>query len=268
MWFSDFYAQRVLSIAEDGSGLRTEVELDDQPSGLGWMPDGSLLIVAMRSRTVRRRWPDGQLERHADLAEVADFLCNDMVVDPLGRAWVGNFGFDFDAAVAEKGFQILADHPTTRLARVDPDGFVSVAAEDMSFPNGTVITPDGKTLIIAETLRARLTAFDIAADGTLAARRVWAETWPRIPDGICLDAEGAVWAANPLAPECVRFAEGGEVLETIDTGMNCIACMLGGEARRTLFMLTAPSAHAATARVAPKAKLVACEVDVGRAGWP
>jgi len=267
LWFSDFHAHAVKSVSLDGD-LRTELELDDQPSGLGWMPDGSLLVVSMQKRQVWRRWPDGRFEVHADLADYSAHLCNDMVVDSQGRAYVGNFGFDLDAAMAERGPEgVIADHPTTPIALVQADGRVTSAAGDerFSFPNGSVITPDGKTFIVAETFGGRLSAFDIGADGSLSNRREWAPTWPRLPDGICLDAAGAVWIANPAAPECARIAEGGEVLEVIDgLGQNCYACMLGGPEGKHLFMLTAPAdpARAALGRV-----LVA-EVDVAGAGWP
>ena len=145
---------------------------------------------------------------------------------------------------------------------------MSVAAEGMGFPNGPVITPDGRTLILAETLGAVLTAFDIGPGGVLSNRRVWASTAPRVPDGICLDADGAIWVANPIAPECVRFAEGGEVLEVIDTGAPCYACMLGGPDGRTLFMLTAETSDSHQAAEAPKGKLLIATVDSPRAGRP
>jgi sugar lactone lactonase YvrE len=192
-----------------------------------------------------------------------------MVVDAAGRAYVGNFGFDLDAELVARGPQsVIADHPRAKLALVAPDGEVAVAAADMSFPNGSVITPDGGTLIVGETLGGVLTAFDIGDDGTLSGRRVWASTLPRVPDGICLDAEGAVWIANPLAPECVRIAEGGEVLEVVETGLPCYACMLGGETGATLFMLTAPSSLAHEAAAAPLGRLLVAEVDAPRAGLP
>ena len=268
LWFSDFYAHAVKSVSLAGD-LRTEFEIDDQPSGLGWAPDGSMLIVSMTKRQVLRRSIDGQISLHADLSRIADFHCNDMVVDAAGRAYVGNFGFDLDAAMVSRGVEsVIADHPTAKLACVAPDGSVSVAADDMHFPNGPVITPDGKTLILGETLAGALTAFDIAADGTLSNRRLWASTWPRVPDGITLDAGGAIWIANPIAPECVRIAEGGEVLEVIETSQPCYACMLGGDDGKTLFMLTAETSIGHEAAKAPKGRLLTAQMDVGRAGRP
>jgi len=271
LWFSDFYAQRVCSVDLAGD-LRTELELEGRPSGLGWMPDGSLLVVRMELRAVWRRWPDGRFELHADLAGYSAHLCNDMVVDGAGRAYVGNFGFDLDAELrAREPESVIGDHPTTVLALVQPDGTVSDAApgERFSFPNGMVITPDGSTLILGETLGGRLTAFDIGEDGTLSGRRDFAPTWPRVPDGICLDASGAIWIANPLAPECALIAPGGEVLEVIETqGLNCYACMLGGPEGKHLFMLVAETSDAEEAAKAPRGKVLVTEVGVGRAGWP
>ncbi|WP_369026045.1 SMP-30/gluconolactonase/LRE family protein [Qipengyuania sp. RANM35] len=274
LWFSDFYAHRIYSVSEAGGDMRVELQLEgeEQSSGLGWMPDGSLLFVKMQAQELWRRWPDGRLERHADLSGIATFWCNDMVVDPKGRAYVGNFGFDLDAELSARGPEsVLANHPTTPLALVEMDGTVRSAAgnERFGFPNGTVITPDGKTLIVGETLAGRLTAFDITDDGSLSNRRVWASTLPHIPDGICLDAEGAIWIADPLAPRCVRIAEGGEVLEIVETeGLNCYACMLGGADGRTLFTLTAPSSHREHASAEKAGRIYACTVDVGRAGLP
>lgn len=271
LWFSDFYSHRVCSVDLAGD-LRTELELEGRPSGLGWMPDGSLLVVRMELRQLWRRWPDGRFEPHADLAAHSAFLCNDMVVDGQGRAYVGNFGFDLDGEIHARGAEsVIADHPRTCLALVQPDGTVSDAApgERFSFPNGMVITPDGRTLVVGETLGGTLTALDIGPDGTLTNRREWAPTWPRIPDGICLDRDGAIWIANPLAPECVRIAAGGEVLEVVETDdLPCYACMLGGPDGRHLFMLVAPSSDATAAAKAPLGKVLVAEVDAPRAGRP
>ncbi len=268
LWFSDFYAHAVKSVSPSGD-VRTEFTIEDRPSGLGWTPDGALLVVSMTRRQLLRRAPDGGVSVHADLNGVATFHCNDMVVDAAGRAYVGNFGFDLDADLVARGPQeVLADHPTAKLARVDPDGAVSVAASDMHFPNGSVITPDGKTLIVGETLAACLTAFDIAPDGSLSNRRLWASIAPRVPDGIALDADGRIWVANALAPECVLVAEGGGIVEVIETGQNCYACMLGGADGKTLFMLTAPTSLATEAGKEAKGQIVVAEVDVPHAGLP
>jgi sugar lactone lactonase YvrE len=267
LWFSDFYAHEVRSL--DASGhLKTELTLDDQPSGLGWLPDGQLLVVAMAALKVMRLDADG-LHVHADLSHIAKHRANDMVVDARGRAYVGNFGFDLDAEIHQRGIQaVVESHPSTALARVDSDGSVHIAATGLHFPNGMAITSDGRTLIVAETLSACLTAFDIDAHGQLSNRRVWAPLGPRAPDGICLDADGNVWVANALAPECALIAPGGAELARVETGDHCYACMLGGDNGRTLYMMTAPSANAAIAAQAPKGRLLAANVSTGRAGWP
>ncbi len=268
LWFSDFYAYAVKSVSLAGD-VRVEFEIEDRPSGLGWMKDGSLLVVSMMKRQVLRRSPAGKISRHADLSSIATFHCNDMVVDSVGRAYVGNFGFDLDAEMSERGIaSVIAEHSTAKLVCVLADGTIRIAASDMHFPNGSVITPDGKTLIVGETLASRLTAFDIHADGTLANRRVWASTAPRVPDGIALDANGNIWIANPVAAECALIAPGGEVLEVVDTQQQCYACMLGGEDGRTLFMLTAKSSIAHEAAAQPTGQLLITTVDAPHAGHP
>jgi sugar lactone lactonase YvrE len=268
LWFSDFFDHAVKSVSPEGE-VRIEFEIDDQPSGLGWTPNDDLLVVSMTRRRVLRRSPDGRLHTHADLSGLATWHCNDMVVDARGRAYVGNFGFDLDAAAAEHGFEgVMAEHATAKLALVEPDGRVRVVADDMHFPNGAMITPDGGTLIIGETFAARLTAFDIAADGGLSNRRVWADLAPRLPDGACLDAEGCVWVANPAAPECVRIAEGGAVREVVQTSLPCYACMLGGADGRTLFMCTSRPARPDEADGRPRGRIEVATVEVAHAGRP
>lgn len=267
LWFSDFYDHKVKSIDASGA-MRTELEIDDQPSGLGWLPDGRLIVVAMHRMQLLRVDPDG-VKVHADLAGVADYHTNDMVVDSSGRAYVGNFGFRLDQAVNERGVEsVLADHPTARLARVDPDGRVHAAATDLHFPNGMVITPDGRTLIVAETLAMRLTAFDVGPDGALSNRRVWATLGMRAPDGICLDANGHVWIANALAPECVLVAPGGEIVARVEADEPCYACMLGGDDRRTLFIMTAPSSMPDIVSKERQGHVAWAGVETPGAGWP
>ena len=270
LWFSDFYAHAVKSVSLAGD-VRTEFEIDDQPSGLGWMPDGSMLIVSMTKRQLLRRTADGKISVHADLGHIATFHCNDMVVDASGRAYVGNFGFDLDGEIASRGAaSIFTDHVTAKLACVAPDGAVSVAASDMHFPNGTVITPNGKTMIIAETFACVLTAFDIGADGGLSNRRLWAQLGPtEYPDGCCLDAEGAIWVASPFTAECLRVREGGEIAERIKAEQGVFACMLGGEDRRSLYLLTASTADpASNPAVARTGRIEVVKVDAPGAGLP
>jgi sugar lactone lactonase YvrE len=267
LWFSDFHDHAVKSM-DTGGAVRTELGIDDQPSGLGWLPDGRLLVVAMHRMQLLRLDADG-IKIHAELSGVATYHANDMVVDRNGRAYVGNFGFPLDEALSTRGVEgVIADHPTAKLARVDLDGCVHVAAEDLHFPNGTVITPDGATLIVAETLAMRLTAFDIGSDGALSNRRVWAPLGMRAPDGVCLDANGHVWVANAIAPECVLVAPGGEIISTVQTDQPCFACMLGGPDRRTLYMMTAPTSVADIVSTARQGHIACAEVETAGAGWP
>ena len=263
LWFSDMYDHAVMTVDLQGH-VETMVEVPGQPSGLGWLPDGRLLVVSMLDRRVLRLETE-RLVVHAELGDVAAFHCNDMVVDGAGRAYVGNFGFDLHAAESAHDFSSMK---AADLAIVEPDGRVAVAARDLYFPNGTVITPDGSTLIVAESMGRRLTAYRRAPDGSLSGRRTWAELGDRVPDGICLDAEGAVWVANAAAPECVRVAEGGQVLEVIATGDNCYACMLGGPAGTDLFMLTSSSSHPSRAMVERGARVLVTQVRSPRAGLP
>jgi sugar lactone lactonase YvrE len=268
LWFSDIGARAVKSVSLAGDP-RLEFTIDDQPSGLGWMPDGSLLVVSTEKRQVLRRAPSGDITVHADLNAIATFHCNDMVVGASGEAFVGNLGFDLAAEFAARGApQVIQDHVTAVLAHVAPNGDISSAASGLHCPNGSVITPDGKTLIVAETLGFVLTAFDVAPDGTLTNRRVWAPTGQRMPDGITLDAAGNIWFANPLAPECVHIAPGGKVLEVIATGQRCFACMLGGKDGNTLFMLTAPPFGSPPSEGSPPGRLLIADVESPHAGRP
>jgi len=272
LWYSDFYGHAVHSVGPDDDD-RIELELDDQPSGLGWLPDGRLLVVAMTSRQVRRLEPDGSLVLHADLSHIATYWCNDMLVDTHGRAYVGHFGLNLDAYVAEHGAEALMspDAPTlSHVILVQPDGTVEVAADEMRFPNGTVVTPDGRTLIVAETLALRLTAFDIDDDGRLSNRRVWADLSTHLipPDGICLDADGAVWVANALGSECVRVLEGGEITDRVTTTQRAFACNLGGDDGRTLFVCTAATSEAEACTAERTARIEVATVDGAGAGPP
>jgi sugar lactone lactonase YvrE len=274
-WASDFYRHLVLRLDSDG-GAEEVLTVEAQPSGLGWMPDGSLLVVSMKDHRVLRRSPDGEVSVHAEVGEYCGGPLNDMVVDGRGRAYVGNFGFDLMA---------FADPEPANLIRVDPDGSASVAAADMLFPNGSVITPDGRTLIVGETAGARYTAFTIEEDGSLADRRVWAqveeapelgtlaETLPKLkfgPDGCALDAEGYIWAADEVGARCARVAEGGEIVDEIKApeGLGLFACMLGGKDGRTLLMCCAPDFAEEARSRAREAVLLTTTVDVPHAGLP
>ena len=257
LWFSDMHFHRVVAVDLQGN-TETIVEVPQQPSGLGWLPDGRLLVVSMTDRKLLRLDPGGLVE-HADLSALASFHCNDMVVDAEGRAYVGNFGFDLEAQ---------ADFKTAELVLATPDGHTRVVADELGFPNGTVITPDGATLIVGESFRERLTAFDVAADGGLSGRREWAPTPGAVPDGICLDAEGGIWVASPTSAEVLRVREGGEVTRRISVSTQAFACMLGGPERRTLFVCTAASSSARETRAQPRGRIEFTEVEVPGAGLP
>jgi len=257
LWFSDFYRHEVVAVDLEG---RSEAvcRVEQQPSGLGWDREGRLLVVSMLDRRLLRLGDDG-LEVLADLSSLAPSHCNDMVVDADGIAYVGNFGFD-----RHRGEE---PRPTV-LIRVDPDGTAAVVADDLFFPNGSVITPDGRTLIVAESWGRRLTAWTRSGDGGLGDRRVWADLGETVPDGICLDAEGAVWVADPRNREAVRVREGGVVTDRISTGeRGAFACMLGGDDRRTLFLCTATSSGPAAAETAT-GRIEIVDVEVPGAGLP
>jgi sugar lactone lactonase YvrE len=254
LWFSDFYQGTISSVGHDRR-RRVEIEWDGRPSGLGWLPDGRLLFVSMLDRRVMRREHDGAIVEHADLDGIASGHCNDMVVGPLGIAYVGNFGFDFDGGGTAA--------PAT-LAIVWADGTVPAAADDLWFPNGSVITDDGSTLIVGESMGARYTAFTITHDGGLTERRNWAEVPGMAPDGCTIDAEGAVWFADALGSQVVRVREGGEITDRLATPDNVFACMLGGPNGRTLFALTAAGSHPDIAAGTATGALWQREVDVAR----
>jgi len=257
-WVSDFFRKVVLAVDENGR-VEEIARVEAQPSGIGWLPDGTPLVVSMRDRRVLRI---DDLTVHADLAELCDWHANDMVVAGDGRAYVGNFGFELEGS----------EPRPTKLVRVDPDGSAGVAADGLLFPNGSVITPDRRTLIVGETFGRRYTAFTIGADGSLADRRMWADLRAaRIsPDGCTLDADGCIWSADAVHERCCRIAEGGEVLDEValPEGLRCFACMLGGEDGRTLLLCGAPDYDARRRTESRDAVLLTTEVAVPHAGLP
>ena len=263
LYFSDFFTHRVLAVDTQGN-METIVETPQQPSGLGWSPDGSMLIVSMNDQKLLS-FSNGELSEVADLSQLATHFCNDMVVDKKGNAYVGNFGFDLHAGEPIK---------PTNLILVRPGEKPCVVAENLLFPNGTVITPDDKTLIVGETFASCLTAFDINEDGTLANRRVWAdlrsieEGYTPVPDGICLDAEGAIWVASPSTNDVIRIQEGGALLDKVEVDRGAFACMLGGENGNTLFISTANDSTEETCLKERSARIEVIDVDVPRAGLP
>ncbi|MCY1138092.1 SMP-30/gluconolactonase/LRE family protein [Actinoplanes sp. Pm04-4] len=264
LWFSDFYTSEVNSVRADGSDLRLEATVEQQPSGLGWLPDGRLLVVSMRDRRILRREPDGRLVTHADLSGHATGHLNDMAVDDQGRAYVGNFGFDL------MGGEPLAP---AALHRADPDGTVTELATDLWFPNAIALTPGGSVLV-NETFGNRITAFDLDAGGGLVNRRVWAEFGPLptdlsvagaiaqlavAPDGSCLDAEGGLWVADAVGGRLIRVVEGGEITDEVRPGTNVYACALGGT---TLFACAAPDFYEHARRAAHEGSVIAVPVRV------
>lgn len=257
LFFSDMHAHKVMSVDMDGKA-QTVVEVPTWPSGLGWLPNGRMLIVSMTDRKLLRLEPDG-LKTHADLDTLASFYCNDMVVDGTGRAYVGNFGYDLLSGAPQKPAELIL---------VNPDGSARVAADGFDFPNGTVISPDGKTLVVGESMGHRLTAFSIQGDGSLTDRRLFADLGEAVPDGIALDAEGAIWVASPMSKEMLRVRDGGTVAERLKFDTMPIACALGGPDRRTLFMLTSDSIEPDECRAKKASKIWTKEVAVAGAGWP
>jgi sugar lactone lactonase YvrE len=273
LYVSDFYTHRVLAVSPDGAA-EPVAHVPQQPAGLGFLPDGRLLIVSMRDRRVLRREPDGTLAVHADLSELAPCHLNDMLVDCDGRAWAGNFGFDLMSGAPAR---------STVLIGVEPDGAARVAADGLGFPNGIVLAPDHGTLIVAESTMNRLSAFSLSA-GVLGERRTWAAfsdppessdagvilgRLDVIPDGICLDAEGAVWVSDPIHARLLPVVEGGRILnELIVPDLLPFACMLGGEDGRTLCVCAAPTFHEAELAASRNAAVLMTRVRAPHAGLP
>ena len=256
LWFSDMHGGEIMTVDMDGN-TESVARVPQRPSGLGWLPDGRMLAVSMTDRKLLRMESGGFVE-HADLSGMAPHECNDMVVDRQGRAYVGHFGFDHFSR---------ADFRPASLIAVETDGSARVVADGLRFPNGTVISDDGRTLIVGESYGRRLTAFDVEGDGSLSNRRLWADIG-MAPDGICLDEEGCVWVASPTERALVRVREGGGIASRIEVGRKAIACMLGGPDRRTLFALTAETTQPDKALQLRSASIEAVTVAVPGAGLP
>lgn len=258
LWFSDIFGSRVMTVDPAGR-LEKVVEVPGRPSGLGFTRDGRLLVVSMNDRKLLRLDPAG-LSTVADLAPLVTGSPNDMVVDDEGRAFIGNFGFDLFAGAQPKPANLVC---------VEPDGRARVVAEDMQFPNGAVLSPDRKTLIVAETFAGVLTAFNVKPDGSLSGRRFFAHLGDRQPDGICLDAEGAVWASCFGQDEFLRVWEGGDIAARVAVpGRRAVACMLGGDDRKTLFLLTAETTVEELSQGKSLGRIETARVDVPGAGFP
>jgi len=225
LWFTDQYARRVVRMQPDGSFIEV-IQTPDLPGGLGWLPDGTALVVLMTERRVCRI-VNGQLEDYADLSELASFHCNDMLVDNQGRAWVGNFGYDLHGGEPVKTAEIIL---------IPLNGLPRIAAQDVTFPNGMAITADGNTLIVAETFATRITAFDISTDGQLSNPHIWAELNGAYPDGLCLAPDGTLWVATPNINQVLQLREGGEILSRTITHGRPYACMFGGNNSQQLYI--------------------------------
>jgi sugar lactone lactonase YvrE len=258
LWFSDWGTQEVIAFDREG---RSEVivRTPASPFSIDWLPDGRLLIISGPDGLLLRREPDGSLVTHADLSGLSDHSWNEIVVDGRGNAYVNNIGFDFAGGEFAPG----------TVALLTPESPARQAADGIAFPNGMAVTPDNSTLIVAESYASRLTAFEIAADGSLSSQRVWADLGDGVPDGMCLDTEGAVWYADVPNKRCVRVREGGEVMQTIELDRGCFACMLGGIEGTTLFMVAQEwSGMESVAGGERTGQLLTISAPAPGAGWP
>jgi sugar lactone lactonase YvrE len=262
LWLADWGAQEVVAVDREGRPeVMARVDFPAFPMSIDWLPDGRLLIVAARDGLLLRQEPDGSMVTHADLSGLAEPGCpwNEIVVDGRGNAYLNNQGFDFPGGKFAPG----------TIALLKPDGSAQPVAHGIAFPNGMAITPDNSTLIVAESYGQKLTAFQIAADGSLSRPRVWADLGDGVPDGICLDAEGAIWYADVPNKQCVRVREGGQVLQTIHLDRGCFSCALGDANRTTLFMV-ATQWHG-TEGLFDKSRtgqLLTAQASAAGTGWP
>jgi sugar lactone lactonase YvrE len=260
LWFSNWGMQEVIAVDLEGKSEVVVRVPTTIPFCIDWLHDGRLLVVSGREGLLLRREPDGSLVTHADLSRLSDRSWNEIVVDGRGNAYVNGIGFDFLAG---------EEFAPGIIALGTPDGSARRVADGISFPNGMVVTPDNSTLIVAESYANRFTAFDIAPDGSLSNRRLWADLVGGFPDGICLDAENAIWYADVPNKRCVRVREGGEVLQSIDLDRSCFACMLGGADKRTLFLLAAEwRGPANMAEGARTGQVLTVEAPAPGVGWP
>jgi sugar lactone lactonase YvrE len=254
LWFADMHSGQVFR-SDPASRALTEVAVvDDQPSGLGWLPDGSLLISCMLERKVRRLGPDGEMSDFADVSALTDAPINDLVTDEAGQTFLGGFGYDLYADAPQKPGPIF---------RIDREGTPTTVEQDMVFPNGSIILPGTSTLVVAETWAARLTAFDIDEMGGLGNKRVWAEL-PEgsTPDGVCVDAAGGVWVSSIVTSQFLRVEAGGRVTRVIEVPERCATdCVLGGPDGKTLFLLTSNSWQP-TETSARQGRIEAVEVEI------
>ena len=260
LWFSDWGPPEVIAVDLEGNS-EVILRAPSFPCCVDWLPDGSLLIVSAREGLLLRRKSDGSLVTYADLSRLSDPAAgNELVVDGRGNAYINGGGSDFVAG---------EEFAPGIVALVTPDGSARQVGDGIAMPNGMAVTPDNSTLIVAESYGNRLTAFDIAADGDLSNRRVWAELQDGVPDGICLDAENAVWYGDVPNKRCVRVREGGEVLLTVKLDRGCFACALGGADRRTLFMMATEWSGPANMFAEPRTgQVLTAQAPAPGVGWP
>jgi sugar lactone lactonase YvrE len=260
LWFSNWGAQEVIAVDLEGRSEVVARVPTTIPFCIDWLLDGRLLIVSGPERLLLRREPDGSLVTHLDLTALSDHGLNEIVVDGRGNAYLNGAGFDLMSG---------GEFAPGIVALVTPDGSARQVADGIAFPNGMAVTPDNSTLIVAESYGRRLTAFDIAGDGGLSNRRVWAALDDGVPDGICIDAEGAVWYADVPNRRCARVREGGEVLQAIELDRGCFACMLGGADGRTLFMMAAEWRGPANMLGGPRTgRVLTARAPAPGVGWP
>lgn len=257
LWFTDQHARQIITV-DVNEKSQLIAELSDLPGGLGWLPDGRLLVVSMRNRQLLVLEQE-KLELFSDLSELASFHCNDLLVDSQGRSYVGNFGYDLHAGEPVSSAEIIL---------VSTGGQPKIVSNDVIFPNGMVITPDGSRLIVAETFASRLSSFSIQSDGRLGDRELWADLGSAFPDGICLDQDGAIWVACPNTGDVIRVEQGGVVTDCVKAIGNAYACMLGGIDRKTLFVLTSETDDPAIAVRTRSGRIEIVDVSIPGAGWP
>lgn len=275
LWASDIYGREIVAVAPDGVVERIH-DVPGRPSGLGWLPDGSLVVVSQEDSTVLRIEPSGIRSVHAELGGISTGMLNDLVVDGAGNTWVGNLGFDFVGG---------APVAPTRLVRIRPDGDAEAVGDDVWFPNGMAITPDGGTLLVGESFGNRISAFPLSPTGEVGPRRTWAAfggmpdtsdasefvgRLSAMPDGMCLDAEGALWMADAIGSRVIRVTEGGTVLAEVSTAeAGAFACMLGGADGRTLFICSSlPLDRHEEATTTRNGTLLTMTAPAPRAGRP
>jgi len=260
LWFSDWGTREVIAVDLEGTS-EVILRAPSFPCCVDWLPDGRLLVVSAQAGLLLRREPDGSLVTHGDLSSASEPAAgNELVVDGRGNAYVNGGGFD-----------LMTGEPFAPgvITLVTPNGSARQVADGLAFPNGMLVTADNATLIVAESYAGKLTAFDIAADGSLSNRRLWANLEGGVPDGICLDADDAVWYADVPNKRCVRVREGGEVMDTVDLDRGCFACALGGADRKTLFLNATEWNGPANMFTGPRtSQVLTVQAPAPGVGWP